>query len=369
MYSLLFTDHGLTPSAVSALLIIWSVAAFTLEVPSGAWADLVDRRLLLALSGPIQGAGFAVWLMCPGFGGFAAGFLLWALSGALASGTFEAFVYDELARTGGEAQYVRLLGWVNAGEVAGVAVGIAAGGPLYAWGGYALVGALSIAVACLRGALALTLPTAPPAEPASRERDRPALRRYVATLRDGVREATQGRVVRRAVVIAAVLMGMSAYDEYFPLLAREQGAATPDVPLLMALMTAGEVAGAALAGRAEALSRRALGALVAGAGTVLAAGALMRHPAGLAAVAVGYGAIRAVTVVSEARLQAQITGSARATVTSTVGFGAEVVAVACYATVAVGAPWWSIGTLVAVLCLPLGVIAVAISRTTESRGD
>jgi hypothetical protein len=355
----------LSPSSVSSLLIIWSVATFTLEVPSGAWADLVDRRLLLALSGPTQAAGFVVWLAWPGYGGFAIGFLLWAMSSALASGTFEAFVYDELASTGRAADFPRVLGWANAGAVAGAALGIAAGGPLYALGGYTPVGVASIAVACVHGALAWTLPAAPVPVATDGEPARALLGRYVATLRAGVREAIQHRTVRRAAVVAAVLMGVSAYDEYFPLLAREQGVATSTVPVWMGLIGAGEVFGAALAGRADALSQRALGGLVAGAGCVLAIGALAGDPAGLVAIAVGYGALRSATVVGEARLQSQITGRARATVSSTVGFGAEVVAVACYATVAVGAPWWSVGTLVAVLCLPLGPLAIALARTAR----
>ena len=39
VYALLFSDHGITPAATESLFIIWSVTAFVVEIPSGAWAD------------------------------------------------------------------------------------------------------------------------------------------------------------------------------------------------------------------------------------------------------------------------------------------------------------------------------------------
>ncbi len=80
--------------------MVWSATTFLLEVPSGAWADVVSRRLLLALSAAVNGVGYALWVAVPGYAGFLAGFVLWGLSSALASGTFEAFTYDELDAAG-----------------------------------------------------------------------------------------------------------------------------------------------------------------------------------------------------------------------------------------------------------------------------
>jgi MFS family permease len=361
---LLFADHGLSATQISSLLIIWSATSFLFEVPSGAWADIVDRRVLLALSGPIYAGGFVLWTLWPAYPGFALGFVLWGLSSAFMSGTFEAFLYDELVVQGHESSYARVLGWTNGAEVVATMVGIAAGGPLYAWGGYRLVGAASVLVALVHGAVAWSLPGAPRQESADETIDGGSragvMQRYVAMLRAGVSEATRRGPVRHILLITGVLMGVTAYDEYFPLLAREQGAATADVPILMAVVTAGQVVGAALAGRAERLAKRTLAFLVAAAGVAIAAGALAGHPAGIVAVAVGYGITHNVTVVAEARLQSAITGPARATVTSAMGFGAEVFAIACYGIVAIGGPWWSIGVLLAIMCTPLLGIAGAI---------
>jgi MFS family permease len=61
--------------------VIWSVTSFVFEVPSGAWADTVDRRRLLVLSAAIYAAAFASWVVFPSFLGFAAGFVLWGSAG------------------------------------------------------------------------------------------------------------------------------------------------------------------------------------------------------------------------------------------------------------------------------------------------
>lgn len=365
VYALLFADHGLSPTAISSLLIIWSTVSFASEVPSGAWADVIDRRLLLVVSGGMFAAAFATWVVWPTYAGFAVGFVLWGVSSSLMSGTFESLVYDELVARGEESGYAQLLGWATAASIAAATVGIALGGPLYRWGGYAAVGWASVGVAVVHGLLALSLPSAPRAESADELQlghngDATLFARWVAMLRAGLREATTHVTVRRIVLITAVLMGVTAYDEYFGLLAREMGVATADIAVLMALVGLGEVAGAALAGRTEAMSKRTMSAVVFVAAVLIAVGAASGHVVGFAGVAVGYGLVHNAIVVSEARLQSAITGRARATVTSVTGFGAEIFAVACYAAFAVGSLWWSIGTMVAIVCLPLVAIAGAV---------
>lgn len=114
LYALLFADHGLSTGQISSLFALWSATSFLLEVPSGAWADTVSRRGLLVLSGALLTAGFALWTAAPSFAGFAAGFVLWGTSGALASGTFEALLYDDLAARDESSTYPRILGYTRA---------------------------------------------------------------------------------------------------------------------------------------------------------------------------------------------------------------------------------------------------------------
>lgn len=370
MYALLFTDRGMSAAAVSSLFVIWSVCSFVLEVPSGAWADLVDRRALLVLSAPIYAAGFAMWMVWPSYPGFAIGFALWGLSSALTSGTFEALLYDELAARGAADRYAELLGHATSAASAASVVAIAGAAPLFALGNYAAVGWISVAVALLHGVLAWSLPASPrtaPSDASSRTDDRAALdapfvSRYLATLRAGVAEATTRPQVRHLLVIVAVLYGLTAYDEYFPSVAREAGAPSADVPLLVALTVGGQLVGGALAGRTARISRRAMTGAVATSGVLIAAGALVHHPAGFLAIAIGYGLAENAVVVSDAKLQDSISGPARATVTSVSGLAAEIVAVAIFATVAVGSSTLSTSTLLAIVTLPTLAIAGAVRR-------
>ncbi len=360
---------------MSSLFVIWSVTSFLLEVPSGAWADTVDRRALLVVSGPIFAAGLAIWIVWPTYAGFAIGFVLWGLSGALMSGTFEALLYDSLAERGATDEYAGLLGRANSAATAASVAAIAGAAPLLAWGGFTAVGVASVGVALLHGALARSLPAAARTESAdpTKDGDLPAggdaafVTRYLAMLRAGLAEATRHRPVRHLVVIVAVLYGLTAYDEYFPAVATEAGAQATDVPLLVSLTVIGQFIGSAVAGRTASMSRRAVTIAIAAAGGLIAAGALVRHPAGFVVIAVGYGLTENAAVVSDAKLQDSIAGPARATVTSVSGLTSEVVAVAIFATVALGSAQFSVSTMLAIVAVPTIGVAAAARRWWPGR--
>jgi MFS family permease len=334
------------------------------EVPSGAWADTVDRRRLLVLSAVVLAAGFATWVVFPSYAGFAAGFVLWGISGALMSGTFEAFLYDELAARSATSSYARLVGWSDSAAMAAALVGIVVAAPLYAAGGYELVGWTSVAVAVVHGGLAWSLPRAPVVE-----RSGDSVRRYRTMLRAGVVEATRHRTVRRVLLLSSVLIGLTAYDEYFPVIAHEHGSATAHVPLLVGLATFGQLVGTALAGRTARMTPAKLGAVVAVSAVLLSLGSLAGHVVGFAAIAVGYGLINNAMIVGEARLQDVIQGPARATVMSVSGVTVEVAALALYATVGVGSAWASVSVLVAVLGVPTLAVAAALRRWMPTAGE
>ena len=159
-----------------------------------------------------------------------------------------------------------------------------------------------------------------------------------------------------------MLYGLTAYDEYFPSVARDAGAMSVHVPLLVTLTVAGQFVGSALAGRTARMSRRATTIAIAVSGGLIAGGALARHPAGFVAIAIGYGLNENVAVVSEAKLQDSINGSARATVTSVSGLSSEVVAVVIFVTVGVGSSWLSTSAMLAIVAAPTLVMAVVARR-------
>lgn len=366
VYSLLFVDHGVSPSRVSLLLIIWSATSFVFEVPSGAWADSFDRRHLLVVSAFVYAAGFATWMTWQTFSGFALGFVLWGLSSSLMSGTFESLLYDELVVRDASAAYPTLIGWAHSTALVANLVATLSAAPLLAVGGFPLVGWVSVAICGVQAALAATLPVSTTARrpthgSALAETER-AASRYLAMLRAGLAESRHRPDVRRALLLAAAMVGLTAYDEYFPLVARAHGVDTADIPLLLAITVAGQAVGTALVGRTARLSAPAVGALLGTGGVLVAVGALVTPYVGFVAIGLGYGMLNNAMLVGETRLQDVITGPARATVTSVLGFLEEVMALLVYAAFALGSRVLGFPALVAALAVPVLVIAAAVSR-------
>jgi len=306
------------------LFAIWSVVSFAFEVPSGALADAWSRRGLYAVGELLTAAGYALWLIWPAFPGFALGFVLWGLGGALSSGTLEALVYDQVGD-----DYAKVMGRAGTVSILATLAATLLATPALTLGGYRLVGLASIAVVTLGGLLALRLPDSsgtPGADPPG-DGDESDSRGYRQLLRSGLRDAVKDRRTVLAVAVAALLPGFTALDEYLPLLARDKGAPTVAVPLLYALVAGAMAAGSALAGRYAA----PLPAVVTAAAALLAAGALVPHLIGMVPVAAAFGLLQYAMIRAETTLQESITGPARTTVLSVSGFGAEVFAVLLYA--------------------------------------
>lgn len=340
-------------------------------MPSGAWADSFDRRHLLVLSATIYAAGFTSWTVWPSFTGFAFGFVCWGLSSALMSGTFESLVYDELVERGEQQRYPTLIGWAHSTAMLANLVATSAAAPLFDLGGYRLVGWASVGLAVVQGALAASLPVSDRARHASHEESAasPAradtqqeASRYVRMLRSGLAESRHHPDVRRVLVLASLMVGLTAYDEYFPLVARAHHVDTGTIPLLIAVTVAGQATGTALSGLSARLGRHAVGGILAVGAVLVSVGALVTPYAGFVAIGVGYGLLNNAMLVGGVRLQDTITGPARATVTSVLGLLEELIALTVYAAFAVGAHVLDFPTLVALLGIPTFLVAVAVAR-------
>jgi MFS family permease len=331
LYALLFTANGLGDAQVSGLLALWSATAVLAEVPCGALADRFSRRGALVAAGILQAAGYVLWTALPEVPGFAAGFVVWALGGALVSGAFEALLFDGLTAAGAGAQFGRVYGWVNAVDLVVQVPTALAATALFSLGGFPLVGWASVGT-CLTGAvLAARLP----------ESHRPDTGDdgdlgWWATLRAGLAETARRPSVRTAVLLVVLLGGVDSLEEYFPLLARDWGVPDAVNPLAVLGIPLAGAAGAALGGRATSWHRAGPTAALAGCGAALLLAAVMASPAGLGVVAGGYALYRLVLVVVETRLQESIEGPARATVTSVGGVGIELAALAVFGGYALG---------------------------------
>ncbi|WP_109473485.1 MFS transporter [Ornithinimicrobium cavernae] len=325
LYALLFADHGLSTAQIGLLLAVWSVSSFVLEVPSGSWADLVDRRRLLVASGLVYAGGFATWLVWPSYPGFLTGFVLWSLSSALMSGTFEAYLFDELTAAGRPDLYGPLRSRAESLAVLVMAASIGVAGPLYAVGGYPLVGWVSVGLALLHTSAAVALPrvTARRATAEVPAEGPASVRSWLRTVRTGAAEAGRSRSVRAVLLAYGSVVALVGFDEFFPLVLEEGGAPVRTIAGVLAGISLLQAAGTWAAGRVARLTGTAHAALVAVGGLLLAAGVWWTGPVSYAALAVGYALTSAAYVAGDVRLQHAITGDARATTTSVAGVVAE----------------------------------------------
>ena len=328
------------------LLAVWSLSAFVLEVPSGAWADLLDRRRLLVASGLVYAGAFATWLAWPGFWGFLLGLVLWSCSDALHSGTWEAYLYEQLAARDETRRYARIKARSESVALLAMAGAIAAAAPLHQLGGYPAVGTASLAVALVHVGVTLRLPRpvrdgapgppgplAAPHPTSPRAVDPPpgpghpaAATGWASTLRQGLAEARAVGPVRRVLVGYAAVVTLVGFDEYFPLLLADDGATVGRVALVMAGIVLLEAVATGLSDRVAVLTGWRHAALVLLAGVLLASGAGGTGLPGALALGVGYAVASSLYVAGDARLQHAIGGAsrARATVTSVAGVAGEV---------------------------------------------
>jgi hypothetical protein len=282
-------------------------------------------------SGLLQAAGFALWTLAPGVPGFGAGFVMWGLGGALASGAFEALVHDGLAAAGAEDRYAWVMGRAAAAGLAVQVPSALAATAFVAAGGYALAGWASV-VTCLAGsALAAGLP-----EPRRTAGDDEEGRGYVAILRAGVAEAADSAGVRGALVACAAIASFDALEEYFGLLVASWGVPPEFVPTALLVVSAAAAAAVLAAPRAGRLGAPGMGALLGAGAAGLTAAVALGGIGGLAGLAAFHGLWRLAAVVADARLQSRVAGPARATVTSLAGLAADLAGFALYAAWATG---------------------------------
>lgn len=375
MYALLFAASGLTAGEIALLFGIWTAVAVIAEVPSGAWADRFSRRSALVFAGLLRAAGFAVWIIWPEFTGFALGFVLWGVGGALQTGAFEALVYDSLDAAGETDRYAGLMGRARAAGLAVGVVAIATATPLLLVGGYALVGWVSVAIALLGTLLAARLPEArkPASEfaeaeaEAGTEPDAADELSYGQVLRVGLTEIVTGRGVLAAVLAVMVVTGLDAVEEFSPLLAASWGTPEGVIPLVLAGLSLSAAISTAFSGVAARLPMLGVSALVAVAALALGTAGLTAHPLSMVGFAVWHGLLRLAIVLLDVRLQNAITGPTRATVTSAASLGTELAALPVLAAFAIGgAGLIALLALLTAVALPL---ALHRGRTRRRRAS
>lgn len=117
VFALMFLDFGLTLSEFSLSNLIWAVTIVTLEVPSGALADVMGRKKLVVLAAFLMILEMGVLLVAQPDSGttllalFCLNRFLSGAGEAMASGADEALAYDSLEEAGLSDRWSEVLEW------------------------------------------------------------------------------------------------------------------------------------------------------------------------------------------------------------------------------------------------------------------
>lgn len=323
LYPLLFQSRGIPDAWISVLFMVLAFSTLFLEVPTGLFADRVDRRIVLVLSGMSKAFGFLLWLVWPNPVGFTLGLMAWGLGTSLESGCWQAFIYDELAAQQKTGEFRSLLGRLLGTSFIATLVSSLMGFVIFQYThNYSMILAVSICALIGAGCVAFTFPKA-----RVREKTTPS------TLRQHIAEAVGiwNRVVHvRWIIISAALLGgiKGSLDEYHGLLLSEKGIPTAAVPLFYAGFTLmGAIVFFFLAQNRRPAKAVRLIWLVAGVGFLIGSVMWLPTPFAICALILMNFFDSVFRLDNEALLQSTIDSDAtRATITSVSSFSQQLVA-------------------------------------------
>ncbi len=115
VFTILFLDFGLTIEQFALLNTVWAITIVCAEVPSGALADILGRKLLIVATSLLMVAEMCLIAFVPLgnahliFWAFLTNRILSGLAEAMASGADEAIAYDSLVAEGNPDDWPKVL--------------------------------------------------------------------------------------------------------------------------------------------------------------------------------------------------------------------------------------------------------------------
>lgn len=119
---------GLNMTEVLILEAAFAVTIVILEIPTGYFADIYDRKTSLIISGLFTFIGTSAFALSTDFWGFLLGEILVAIGTSFASGAVEALFYDTLLETKEENRYKKIQGNAFLLQRIGTVIGTISGG-------------------------------------------------------------------------------------------------------------------------------------------------------------------------------------------------------------------------------------------------
>lgn len=102
--------NNISVSQITIIDVVWSLAAFAMEVPTGVLSDRWSRKYMLVLSSLFASFGFLIFGLSSTFIPFAVATIFMAARHSFASGTSNALLYDSLKVMKRENEFEKILG-------------------------------------------------------------------------------------------------------------------------------------------------------------------------------------------------------------------------------------------------------------------
>lgn len=126
--SLLLIDKGASLSNISIIMGIYSLTVVVLELPTGIFADVVGRKKTFCISLVISMIGFSIIFIGTGMIVLCVGIILYGISRALSSGSFDALFIDSYIDTYGKDKLHNITARLSVLDSLGLSVGALTGG-------------------------------------------------------------------------------------------------------------------------------------------------------------------------------------------------------------------------------------------------
>jgi len=110
IWMIYLASKGMSLTQLGLLETIFHLTSFTMEVPTGAIADLYGRRVSRILGRLLSVMSVVILMFADSFFWFAGSFVIVALSYNLESGAGDALIYDSMKELGEEDQYMKVGG-------------------------------------------------------------------------------------------------------------------------------------------------------------------------------------------------------------------------------------------------------------------
>ena len=110
IWMIYLASKGMSLTQLGLLETIFHLTSFTMEVPTGAVADLYGRRTSRIIGRILSVISVVILLMADSFFWFAGSFIIIALSYNMESGAGDALIYDSMKEIGEEDQYMKIGG-------------------------------------------------------------------------------------------------------------------------------------------------------------------------------------------------------------------------------------------------------------------